>query len=115
MKESEIVKDCLEYLSARGILAWRQNTTGIFNAKSGGYYFHGKKGVSDLLGVFVQEVTVDKKKVKMGIFLAVEVKMPKKKPSEHQELFLKEVNDRGGIGLCVHSVEELHEALSEYV
>lgn len=115
MKETDIVRDCLQYLQYRGIMSWRQNTTGIFNAKSGGYYFHGRKGVSDILGVFPQTVEIEGKKVVQGLFLAIEVKMPKKNPTPDQHKFLDEINSKGGIGICVHSVEELDDLLEVYL
>lgn len=49
----------------------------------------------------------------LGIFVALEVKRPGNKPTGDQQRFLDIVNRRGGIGRCVHSVDEAASALSE--
>lgn len=114
MLEREIQKSCLDYLKMRGILCWRSNNIPV-PLKGGGFRrFNGLRGVSDILGMFIQSVDVKDEKIPMGLLLAVEVKMPKKHPSPEQEAFLQEVNNGGGIGLCVHSLEELIEGLEEY-
>ena len=56
------------------------------------------------------EVIVDPEPIATGgRFLAVEAKMPGKEPTPRQETFLASVNAMGGLGLCVHSVDELVE------
>lgn len=100
--ESAVVKSCLEYLKLRGIFAFRVNTAGIYNAKSGGYYFHGLAGVSDILGILPD-----------GRFLAVECKSAKGKVSPHQQDFLDQITNNDGVACVVRSVDELAEDLKE--
>lgn len=101
--EREIQKACLQYLKARGIFCWRQNNAPV-PAPGGGFRrFVGMPGLSDILGILPG-----------GKFLAVEVKRPKKEPTLDQLKFLEQVTELGGLGCCVHSVEELHADLTEY-
>ncbi len=115
--ESDVLSACLDYLHLRGILAWRTNNTGVFDpAKKVFRTFRGLKGVSDILGIVSQEVSLsDGQPLVQGILLAVETKKPGNKPSADQAWFLEEVNRRGGIGLWVTSVRELEEKLTPYL
>lgn len=100
--EREILRQCLDYLEMRGIFAFRVNNMGTYNKKSGGYFFHGTKGVPDIIGI-----------IQDGHLMGIETKRPGKNPSPEQEAFLKRINDEGGFGVCVHSLDELVDALSE--
>lgn len=99
MSEADVLKQCLDYLKIKGIYAWRNNT-GAY--KKGGFYIrYGKVGSSDILGIMND-----------GRFLAVECKREKGgKLSEEQIDFLNAIKSRGGVAVCVRSVEELKEAL----
>lgn len=108
MKETELVKSCLEWLQWKGIFAWRVNNVGIYNKKSGGYFFHGLAGVSDILGILPVKVEDGKP---VGALLAVECKVGKNEPTEDQHHFLQTINEKGGIGVWVTSLEELQEDL----
>lgn len=110
MSESDIVRGCLQLLRLKGIYCWRSNNVGVFNPKTGGYFFHGLRGVSDILGIFPQKCPC----ALQGVFLAVECKMPGKHPTNEQKAFLKEIKERGGIGICVHCVEELASELNRF-
>jgi hypothetical protein len=55
-----------------------------------------KRGVSDILGVLPG-----------GRFLAIEVKAPNGKLTDHQKQFLEEVLSNGGFGLIARSPEEV--------
>lgn len=96
-KESDIVRACLEYLKHRGIFSWRNNTAGIFNQKTGGYFFHGIAGVSDILGIIPNS----------GKLLAVECKTAKGRLSPAQEIFQTMISDNEGIAITARSVDEL--------
>jgi hypothetical protein len=48
-----------------------------------------------------------------GIFMALEVKREGKRPEPEQQMFLDIINRRGGVGRCVHSVEEARAAIDE--
>lgn len=111
MKETEIVKACLHYLKLKGVYAWRNNTVGIFSKKSGGYFFHGLRGVADILGIVPQQCPC----ALQGVLLAIEVKKPGNRPTNDQSAFLGQIKERGGISMVVHSVDELKEELDRFL
>ena len=96
MLERDTQRACLQYLAARGIFAWRQNTAGVYDPKKDSYRFPGLRGVADILGCLPD-----------GRLLAVEVKTPTGKVSPHQQRFLERITESGGLGTCVRSVDEL--------
>jgi hypothetical protein len=116
-KESDIVRACLDWLALHHILAWRMNNTGVFDpARKRFRSFRGLAGVSDILGILPQVVRLDDgTAVTFGNFLAVEVKRPGEKPRPEQEAFLDGIRQRGGIGLCVHSLRELEEQIRPFL
>jgi hypothetical protein len=116
-KETDIVRACLDWLALHRIKAWRMNNTGIFDpVKKIHRSFHGLRGVSDILGILPQRVRLaDGSEETFGNFLAIEVKKPGEKARADQEVFLQEIREKGGIGLCVHSLRELEEQLRPYL
>jgi hypothetical protein len=116
-KESDIVRACLDWLGLQRILAWRMNNTGVFDpARKRFRSFHGLAGVADILGILPQAVRLDDgTEVTFGNFLAVEVKRPGAGARPEQEAFLDGIRQRGGIGLCVHSLRELEEQLRPFL
>lgn len=101
--EKDIQKDILQYLHIRGFVAWRQNqgaASGEHNGKKRFFRFCSMPGISDVLGIIPPE----------GLFLAVEVKRPGKKPSLEQQMFLDTVRLAGGIAIVATSVDDvIHE------
>ncbi len=89
--EAEITKDIRDYLKIRGIFHYKQ-WQGLGSLH----------GISDIIGIL------------NGRYLAVEVKGLSKVPSDKQQDFLDRVNDEGGIGIVVHSVEELISELRQF-
>ena len=114
MLERNIQRACLDWLKAKGIFAWRQNQAAVPLAGGGFRKFNGLRGVSDILGILPQTVSIDGKPETFGNFLAIEVKQPGKKPTIDQEAFLTRVNDLGGVGIVVHSLDELEAELGQY-
>jgi penicillin-binding protein-related factor A (putative recombinase) len=98
VKESDIQKSILDYLKLKKYLVFKHRNVGIFKQDTGRYIplAAGEKGISDILGCTHQ-----------GKFLAIEVKMPKKKPSPEQLEFLDKVNLRGGIGFVAYSLDDV--------
>jgi len=92
----------LDYLRLKGIYCWKNSTVGIYNPKSGGYIPSNAKGVSDILGILPG-----------GRFLAIEVKRPGGRPSEHQTAFIQEINRHGGVAFIAYSIEDLITHLHE--
>lgn len=104
MKESEIQKQCMDWLHLKGFFCWRNNNIGVFDpSKKIFRTFTGMKGVSDILGILDD-----------GRFLAVEIKGPKGRMTPEQDSFQENIAKRGGVACCVHSLDELiadfHEA-----
>jgi hypothetical protein len=116
-RETGLVRACLDWLALHRVKAWRMNNTGVFDpARKVFRSFHGERGVPDILGIFPQTVTLDDGSVvTFGNFLGVECKRPGERPRAEQEAFLQEIRDRGGIGLCVHSLRELEEQLRPFL
>jgi hypothetical protein len=102
--ETALVRACLELLSLRKIFAWRNNTTGVFDPSRMKFRrFTGLKGVSDILGILPG-----------GRLLAVECKMNGNVLTNSQDAFIREVNARGGLALCVYNVGDLDELLKRW-
>jgi VRR-NUC domain len=107
--EQAIQRTILELLRWRGIFCWKNNTAGIYVRARNTYIPSHAPGVADILGI------LDSRFGRSGAFLAVEVKSPKGKLSPHQEAFLKEINDRGGLAIVARSVEDVEKALNDFV
>lgn len=119
-READVLSSCLQYLSLKGILAWRTNNTGVYDpARKCFRSFHGLKGVSDVLGIVPRQVSVEGQEgpqtIVQGTLLAVEMKRKGGKVSPEQEWFLEEIKRKGGIALCVRSVQELDDQLKPYL
>jgi len=56
----------LSYLTLQGFALWRQNTSGIYDQKTGRYRFNpqGRRGVPNIIGFRKRD----------GVFIGVEVK-----------------------------------------
>jgi len=74
----------------RGLL----NSLNVFHFKHWGGPM-GEPGVSDIIGCF------------NGRFLAVEIKAPNGRVSEHQQAFIDRVNAAGGLGFIARSVDDV--------
>ena len=101
--EQAIQRQILDLLRWRHILCWKNNTAGIYVRKRDTYIPSGAPGVSDILGVLRDRRC-----------LAIEVKAPKGRVSPHQQVFIDEINNRGGLAFVAHSVEEVQEKLNGY-
>ena len=63
-------------------------------------------GFSDLFGVATVEVTPDMVGKKVGLFLAMEVKSEKGRPTDRQKAFIDAINRCGGRAAVVRSPED---------
>jgi hypothetical protein len=110
LSESDVVRACLNYLTVRGIFAWRQNTGGAaFQHKDKTYHVRfGFPGMSDILGVLPG-----------GTILACECKKPgartSKKRALQQAAFREQVTKSGGLALVAHTVDDLHDAIISWI
>jgi hypothetical protein len=116
-RESDVLSACLQWLNLMGVWCWRQNQGAIPLPGGGFRRFVGLKGVSDILGILPQTVCVvgEDRPITFGNLLAVETKRPGERLRSDQEEFLRQVQQRGGVGLCVYSVTELAEKLGPYL
>jgi Holliday junction resolvase len=91
--ESKVKKKCVEQLKAMGAL--------YFYPVTGGF---STNGVSDII------VCVH------GLFIAIECKAGKKKPTELQKLFLARTESAGGLALVINegNVDELTALISHW-
>jgi penicillin-binding protein-related factor A (putative recombinase) len=98
MKESQIQKAILDYLHIKKYLVFKHRNVGIFKQDTGRYIplAAGEKGISDIIGCTPQ-----------GKFLAIEVKMPGKKPSPEQIEFLSKVERNNGVGFVAYSLDDV--------
>jgi hypothetical protein len=110
--ESAVLRSCLDYLRLRGFLAFRVNTTGVYDpARKAFRSFRGLRGVSDILGVLPRTLDVGGRRVTVGLFLACECKAGKGRLTAEQEAFLDAVRKAGGVAIVARSVRDLVEEL----
>lgn len=116
MKESEIQRAILDYLAAKGILAFRMNTGAMaaeYNGKKRFMRF-GVPGMADILAFTTlhtgERDMYGKGEITYSEPLWIEVKTPTGKQSEYQKSFRAQVQAHGHryiIARCVEDVEEV--------
>jgi hypothetical protein len=100
--ENQLQKQILDYLRARGIVAWRPNQS----YRKGRFIPRESIGTPDIVGV-----------TKDGRFLGIEVKVPKTelsragKVSKKQQAWIDEVKRMGGRAFVARSIEEVANEL----
>jgi len=89
-------------LTAHGVRAWRNNTTGVFDPQKKCFRrFSGRKGISDILGIVPPT----------GRLIAVECKSGKGKLTPEQREFLADVTAAGGLAIVARSVDDVVKAM----
>ncbi len=96
MNETELVRACLQVLSLKGVLAWRNNTVG----KVAGRYIGHCNGLPDILGVLPG-----------GRFLGVECKIGKGKQSGTQVYMQGKIERAGGTYILARSIDDVIKEL----
>jgi hypothetical protein len=98
LTEGEIVKVILQYLDAKGVFCWRNNTGAIVaeNAGKKRFFRYGLRGSADIIGILPD-----------GRFLAIECKTKKNKLSPAQDYFLKQIKANGGVAILAYSVDDV--------
>ena len=89
VSEKQITDNIRKFLKIKRVFHWKQWQGPMSQPK----------GVSDILGTY------------HGCLLAIEVKTATGKVSPHQERFIKNVNDNGGIAFVARSVDDVRRAL----
>jgi len=101
--EGAVVRTCLDYLQLRGILAWRNNTVGVYDQTAKRYRTNaGRNGIADILGCLPG-----------GRFLAIECKAGKGHLSPAQIEFQHDIIEMGGLHIVARSVDDLIGRLYE--
>lgn len=102
LSETQILTQCLDYLKRKRYFAYRNNSGATVYETNGRRRLvrYGHAGSSDIIGMMPD-----------GRFLAIEVKRPGGKLTELQANFLNNVNDNGGVGMVVFSLEDLIDEL----
>lgn len=99
MNERQLCQVIVNALTYMGCMVWRENAGMIpIDSKTGRRMIRmAKAGTADIIGM-----------TKSGRFIAVEVKMPKRKKNvtEHQLEFLAEVRRHGGVAGVATSPDE---------
>lgn len=99
----KIQNEILEYLSSKGYYFWRNNSTGLFDARSGTFRRKGKYQVLGQGDIFV--IGID------GRFVSIEVKAENGKISKYQQEFMDNVNVHGGEAFVARNVEDVKHNL----
>lgn len=101
--EGSVVRACLDFLTLKGIVAWRTNTTGIYDPVAKRFRPNaGRNGVADILGCLPG-----------GRFLAIECKAGKGKLSPAQIEFQRDIIQAGGLHIVARSVDDVIAVLAE--
>lgn len=95
MKESEIQKAILDYLSYKKDVYFFRAGSGLIQTQQGRWFKTGKKGCPDIVCC------------KDGVFYGLEVKKDKSRLSEAQIQAKKDIEQAGGIYMVVKSIEDV--------
>lgn len=108
LSESEIQKLIIAWLKTNGIMCWRNNTTGVYDAKAKAFRqltgVGAMTGISDILGILPG-----------GRFLAIEVKCKTGKVSAEQLKFIEQINASGGLAGVARSLDDAKAMLCNIV
>ena len=101
LKESQVLKQCLDFLAMRNIFFYRQNT-GAFKNSQGNFYRFGTHGAPDLVVVVA------------GQYIGLEIKAKGRKQSEDQKAFERSLKKAGGEYLVIYDVADLILRLNQF-
>ena len=100
MKEANLQKAVLDYLTLKKFVVVKFNNVGVWNKKTNRYIPPRQKGISDILACNPE-----------GKFIALEIKNKNQQPSKYQIEFLERVRKNNGIGMVVYSMDEVMKIL----
>lgn len=104
-QEYLIEKSILEYLSLKGVFAWKNKNGATYDPTRKAFRRNTTlKGIADILGI-----------LPCGTFLAIEVKRDKQYPTKEQKEFLINVNRMDGIGFVARSVKDVQDRLIDVI
>ncbi len=96
MKESDIQKAIIQYLTIKKIFHYRQNS-GAFKTEKGFMRAASVNGLPDIVVI------------KDGIYIGLEVKTPKGKQQESQKHIQNEITKAGGLYFVVKSLDDVRK------
>jgi hypothetical protein len=99
ISETNLVKACLDLLTAKRIFHYRQNS-GALKTERGGFVRFGAVGVPDIIAVI------------NGKYIGIECKVGKNKQSEGQKEFEVKLKKAGGDYWLIYFIDELLLKLS---
>lgn len=126
--ESAVQNEIRLALSKAGVLNFRNNTGQawqgsktirqpngdllIKNPRPVNFGLH--KGSSDIIGLKPVTITEDMVGQTLGVFVAIEVKAGKGKPTVPQQVFLKCISEHGGLSGVVWNINEALEVVGSH-
>ncbi len=91
-----------------------RNNVGLFTTDTGDKIRTGLcKGSSDLIGWTTIEVTPEMVGARVGLFVGIEIKSVRGRPSAEQTNFINQVNGAGGVAFIVRSPDEALAKLTQ--
>lgn len=107
MRESDLLTDLLVAASKLGARLWR-NTSGFCTCRGRAIrYGVAAPGGSDLIGYLPVTITEAHVGQTLAVFVAVEAKTGKLRPTPEQAAFLRVIREHGAIAIVARSVEDL--------
>lgn len=104
--EKAIENEILSFLKSVGCYCWKNQSVGIFDPTKKVFRrsnnVHHIRGVSDVLGII------------SGRLLAIEVKSEKGRLTDEQRVFLRRINEEGGIGIVGRSARGVAQELAKH-
>lgn len=113
--EGKVNKAIAEAARLFGVIAWR-NRRGMLPLPNGGMlpFGVGPHGASDFLGYTPITITADMVGKTVAVFTALESKTDTGVVAPHQQAFLDEVRERGGIAGVCRSGEDVRAVVREW-
>ena len=99
---SETTSAILACLTLQGFSVWRQNTSGIYDQKTGRWRVNpqGRRGVPDIIGFRKRD----------GLFIGVEIKAGRDQLRSEQKQFLDELKAAGDLAFVAHSFAQFQQS-----
>jgi hypothetical protein len=100
LKETQLIKQILDYCRYRDLLFWR-NQSGMIKTPAGGLIKFGMTGSPDIIGCY------------KGFFVGVECKVGKNKQTDLQIEFAKKIENSGGKYWLVYDIDQFISLISK--
>lgn len=111
-REAGVADAIKEWRKSRpDVRLWRQNV-GEFQLADGRYFRAGLcRGSSDFVGLRTIEITQSMVGSRVAVFVALELKKPGEMPEPHQQEWLDEIRDAGGVAGVVRNAQDAEDLL----